>query len=433
MSVPDTARVVIVGGGICGASLLYHRAHEGWTDPLLVEKAELTSGSTWHAAGQTTHSVSSHTLANFRKYGCELYVSLEAESGISTSWHKSGSLRVAYEPIEVDWLRAQLGVAEYVGNYLEWVDREFVAKWHPFYEGSDVIGAIWTPDDGHVDPTGAANAMVSVARNKGAPVSRRNRVVEIIRRSDGLFDVVTERGAVRAEHVVNAAGCYAYQVAQLVGLSVPMANALHSYLITDVVPEFAGLDHELPVMRDDYISGYVRQEQQSGLIGIYEQRNAEAAWPEGPDWSLESPLFPADYDRVGFWLARAFERIPILEPRGIKQLVRGAISHTPDGEPLLRPSGIPNFWMMAGVQVGIAGELGWELHVPTEELGTGCSRRSELVGWRLLSREPPQFPGVGTSTPKVGRHIGCPSRVRDVYKLVRPHYDHLYAHRIGVQ
>lgn len=373
MAVPDTAHVVVVGGGICGASLLYHLAQEGWTDTLLVEKAELTSGSTWHAAGQVTHSVSSYTLAYFRKYGCELYSSFEAESGIATSWHNSGSIRVAYEPIEVDWLRGQLGVADYVGNYMEWVDREFVAKRHPFYEAGEVIGAIWTPDDGHVDPTGAVNAMIAVARTKGAQISRRNRVLAIERQPDGSFDVVTEQGSIRTEHVVNAAGCYAHQVAQMAGLSVPMANALHSYLITDVVPQFAELDHELPVMRDDYISGYIRQEQQSGLIGIYEQRNAEAAWPDGPDWSLESPLFPADYDRIGFWLARAFERVPILAAQGIRKVVRGAVTHTPDGEPLLGPSGVPNFWMMAGAQVGVADGPGlgrelarWMVHGETE-------------------------------------------------------------------
>ena len=373
MAIPGSAQVVIVGGGICGASLLYHLAHEGWNDTLLIEKAELTSGSTWHAAGQITHSVSSYTLANFRKYGCELYASLESESGVSTSWHQSGSLRVAYEPIEVDWLRSQLGVADYVGNRMEWVDREFVAEQHPFYVVDEIIGAVWTPDDGHVDPSGATNAMIAVARGKGARISRRNRVLAINRRPDGQFDVATEEGTVRAEHVVNAAGCYAHQVAAMVGLSVPMANALHSYLITDVVPEFSDLGRELPVMRDDYISGYVRQEQQSGLIGIYEQRNAESAWHDGPAWSLENPLFPADYDRIGFWLARAFERVPILEPLGIKQVVRGAIAHTPDGEPLLGPSGIPNYWMMAGVQVGIADGPGlgrelarWMVHGETE-------------------------------------------------------------------
>ncbi len=373
MVVPDSARVVIVGGGITGASLLYHLAHEGWTDTLLVEKAELTSGSTWHAAGQVTHSVSSYTLAKFRKYACELYASLEDETGVATTWHPCGSFRVAYEPVEIDWLRGQIGVAEYVGNQMDWVEREFIAERHPFYDVTEISGAVWTPDDGHVDPTGATNALVAGARSKGARVSRHNRVIEIGRRTDGSFDVVTEHGSVHAEHVVNAAGCYAHQVAQMVGLSVPMANALHSYLITDVVPEFAELDNELPVVRDDYLSGYVRQEQQSGLIGIYEQTDAEAAWHSGPDWALENPLFPADFDRIGLWLARAFERVPILEPLGIKQVIRGAIAHTPDGEPLLGPSGVPNFWQLVGVQVGIADGPGlgrelarWMVHGETD-------------------------------------------------------------------
>ncbi len=362
MAVPDRARVVIVGGGITGASLLYHLAADGWADTLLVEKAELTSGSTWHAAGQVTHSVSSYTLATFRKYACDLYASLEAETGVATTWHQSGSFRVAYEPVEVDWLRGQLGLAEYVGNEMHWVDKAFIAEKHPFYDVDQIIGAVYTPDDGHVDPSGATNALIAGARTRGARVSRRNRVLDIRHRSaagGGGFDVVTEQGTVEAEHVVNAAGCYAHRVAAMVGLSVPMANALHTYLITTPVPEFAALDHELPVVRDDYLSGYVRQEQEAGLIGIYEQVDAEAAWvgpdnQEGPDWSLENPLFPADFDRIGFWLERAFERVPILADHGIKQVIRGAIAHTPDGEPMLGPSGVPNFWQLVGVQVGIA-------------------------------------------------------------------------------
>ena len=353
---PDSARVVIVGGGICGASALYHLAHEGWTDTVLIEKAELTSGSTWHAAGQVTHSVSSYALADFRRYACELYASLEDESGVSASWHRSGSLRVAYHAEEVDWLKAQLGPAEYVGNAMEWIDPARIAELHPFYATDGMLGAVHTPDDGHADPAGAANALVRAARDLGAAVSRRNRVLAIRRRRDGSFDVDTEKGTVHAEHVVNAAGCYAHRVARMVGLDVPIANVLHTYLLTEPVPEFADLARELPVVRDDYVSGYLRQEQQSGLIGVYEQFGAESVWHDGdgPDWSLENPLFDADFDRVGLWLARAFERMPVLEPLGIKQVICGAISYPPDGEPLLGPSGLPNFWQMVGVQVGIA-------------------------------------------------------------------------------
>ena len=199
-------------------------------------------------------------------------------------WLMNPSKRTGFE--------VSLGLADYVGNHMDWVGRDFILRRHPFYEVDEIVGAVWTPNDGHVDPAGATNAMVSVARSKGAGVSRHNRVLGIGRRSDGSFEVATEAGTIHTEHVVNAAGCYAHQVAQMVGLAVPMANMLHTYLLTDAVPEFAQLDDELPVVRDDYLSGYVRQEQRSGLIGIYEQRNAEAAWPAGPSWSLTSPLLP---------------------------------------------------------------------------------------------------------------------------------------------
>ena len=373
MAMPDHARVVVVGGGIVGASVLYHLAREGWTDTLLVEKAEFTSGSTWHAAGQVTHSVSSYTLASMRRYATELYPALEEETGVSTSWHEPGSFRVAYEPIEVDWLKGQLGVAAYAGLEMDWVGPEVVAEHHPLYDVSRIVGAIWTPRDGHVDPSGATSALLAGARSRGAGTSRRNRVLGINRRPDGDWDVVTERGTVTCEHVVNAAGCFADRVARMVGLRVPMANALHAYLITEPVPEIAALDVELPVMRDDYLSGYIRQEQEAGLIGIYEQVGAEAVWHDEVVWDLENPLFPIDYDIIGERLVRAFECMPCLEPRGIRQTVRGAITHTPDGEAMLGHSGVRNFWMACGAQVGVADGPGlgrelarWMVHGETQ-------------------------------------------------------------------
>ena len=167
MAMPDNARVVVVGGGIVGASVLYHLAREGWTDTLLVEKAEFTSGSTWHAAGQVTHSVSSYTLASMRRYATELYPALEAETGVATSWHEPGSFRVAYEPIEIDWLKAQLGVGAYAGLEMDWVGPEVVAEHHPLYDVSRIVGAIWTPGDGHVDPSGATHALANIAFHDG--------------------------------------------------------------------------------------------------------------------------------------------------------------------------------------------------------------------------------------------------------------------------
>ncbi|MEO7422345.1 MAG: FAD-dependent oxidoreductase, partial [Ornithinibacter sp.] len=185
--------------------------------------------------------------------------------------------------------------------------------------------------------------------------------------------VVTEWGTITCEHVVNAAGCYADRVAEMVGLRVPFGNVLHTYLVTGDVRELAERDQELPIVRDDYVSGYLRQEQDAGLIGVYEQVGAEAAWHEGPAWELEHPLFPPDLDRIDTWLGRAYERMPILEPAGIRRVIRGAITHTPDGEALLGPSGVPGFWMACGAQVGIADGPGlgrelarWIAHGETE-------------------------------------------------------------------
>lgn len=373
MSLPDQARVVVVGGGIIGASVLYHLAHEGVTDAVLLEKAEPTSGSTWHAAGQVTHSVAGYTLAAMRRYGTELYASLEAETGVATSWHPSGSLRVAYDQVEVDWLLSQVGVAARAGNAMTYVGPEEVRRLHPFYETSGMAGALWTPDDGHVDPSGATNALLAGARRLGAQVHKRTRVLGIQPLPSGELRVVTESGTVTCEHVVNAAGCYADRVAEMVGLRVPFANVLHTYLVTGDVDELAQREQELPIVRDDYVSGYLRQEQDAGLIGVYEQVGAEAAWPEGPGWELEHPLFAPDLDRIGTWLGRAYERMPVLEPAGIRSVVRGAITHTPDGEALLGPSGLPGFWMACGAQVGLADGPGlgrelarWIAHGETE-------------------------------------------------------------------
>lgn len=399
MPIPARVRTVIVGGGIMGASVLYHLAHEGWTDTLLVEKAEPTSGSTWHAAGQITHSVSSYTLASMRRYGTQLYAELEADTGVATSWHRTGSFRVAYEPVEVDWLTSQLGVAAYAGNAMRYVGPDTIAEHHPFYDVSHIRGAVWTPDDGHVDPSGATNALLTGARHRGATVRSRTRVLAVDRRRDGEFDVVTDQGTVTCEHVVNAAGCYADQVAAMVGLRVPLANALHTYLVTDTVPEFADLDRELPIVRDDYVSGYLRQEQRSGLIGIYEQSDAEAAWHDGVPWEVEHPLFPADFDRIGFWLARAFERMPVLEPRGIRRVVRGAITHTPDGEALLGPSGVPGFWMACGAQVGVADGPG---------LGRELARwmAHDETGLSVRGYDPRRFGFIPDDQPSYGRIKG---------------------------
>jgi dimethylglycine dehydrogenase len=216
------------------------------------------------------------------------------------------------------------------------------------------MAALYTPHDGHVDPAGVAFAMAKGARMMGGSVMRHNRVTGISRAGDG-FVVHTEQGEVEAQMVVNAGGTYARQIGQWLGVDLPIANMLHHYLITDTVPEFDALEKELPVIRDDsQVSGYIRMEQKSGLIGIYEKAGAASVWDDGTPWESENELFEPDYDRIMPWLENALERMPVLADKGIKSVVHGAITHPPDGNMLLGPSGLKNFWCCCGSQVGIA-------------------------------------------------------------------------------
>ena len=368
---PTTARVVIVGGGIMGCGLAYHLAHEGWRDVVLLEKAELTSGSTWHAAGQITHSTSSFGLGKCVDYNVGLYAGrLEAETGQSATWHGCGSFRLAYTEDEMDWLRQTLSVGRALGFNIELVGPERVRALHPFYNLDGVIGALHTPDDGHADPSGITQALATGARQLGARIIRRCRATDIKQMPTGEWKVSTDKGDIVCEHVVNAGGTYARQIGEWSGVLVPTTSMTHHYLVTDTVPEFRDLERELPVIRDDKkVSGYIRMEQKSGLIGIYEKTNPNAVWLDACPWDAENELFEADYDRIMPWLENAMERMPIFAELGIKREVHGAISHPPDGNPLIGPvAGAKNYWCCCGTQIGI----GW---------GPGLTR--ELARWMV--------------------------------------------------
>ncbi len=368
---PATARVVIVGGGIMGCGLAYHLAHEGWRDILLLEKAELTSGSTWHAAGQITHSTSSFGLGRCVDYNIGLYAGkLEAETGQSVTWHGCGSFRLAYTDDEMDWLRHTLSVGRALGFNIELVGPERIRELHPFYNLEGVQGALHTPDDGHADPSGITQALAAGARQQGAKIIRRCRTTDIKQLPSGEWKVSTELGDVVCEHVVNAGGTYARQMGEWSGLQLPMTSMTHHYFVTDTVPQFLELENELPVIRDDkLVSGYIRMEQKSGLIGIYEKENPNAVWLDHCPWEAENELFEADYDRVIPWLENAMDRMPIFTELGIKREVHGAISHPPDGNPLIGPApGVKNYWCCCGTQIGI----GW---------GPGLTR--ELARWMV--------------------------------------------------
>lgn len=370
-SFPGHAKVVIVGGGVMGCGLAYHLAHEGWTDVVLLEKAELTSGSTWHAAGQITHSTSSFSLGKCVDYNIDLYSgALEAETGQPVTWHGCGSFRLAYTEDEMDWLRHTLSVGRSLGFNIELVGPDRVAELHPFYNLEGVLGALHTPDDGHVDPTNVTMAMAAGARQKGVRIIRQCRATNISQAANGEWVVETERGTITCEHVVNAGGTYARQMGEWSGLQLPMTSMTHHYFVTDEVPEFQNLETELPVIRDDKkVSGYIRMEQKKGLIGIYEKENPNSVWHDACPWEYENWLFEADYDRVMPYLEESLNRMPIFSELGITRDVHGAISHPPDGNPLIGPApGVRNYWCCCGTQIGI----GW---------GPGLTR--ELARWMV--------------------------------------------------
>jgi dimethylglycine dehydrogenase len=352
------ARVVIIGGGIMGASLLYHLAELGWNDCLLIEKDELTSGSTWHAAGQCPNITGSYNLAKMHAYSNQLYPQLEGLTGQYVSWHKSGGIRLATNERELAWMRAIEGMSKIVGFNMEIIPPEEILKHNPFMTLDGVIAGARTTDDGHADPSGICNALAIGAKNMGAKIVRKNRVTGLTQLPSGEWDVATELGTVRAGIVVNAAGCYARQVSQMAGIDIPVTNMEHHYIVTDPIPAFQERAEEIPVMRCPYVSGYFRQEQKSGLIGVYENLGLAEAWaPRGghPEWESTSELFPDDLDRISKWLERAIERMPVFGEVGIRRIVNGAIPHTPDGGPLLGPAGgLANFWHCCGTSFGIA-------------------------------------------------------------------------------
>ncbi len=351
-------KVVIIGGGMMGVGLLYHLAEEGWTDVTLLEKSELTSGSTWHAAGQCPSFSGSYTVAKLHHYGNTLYPRLQEMTGQYVGWHGCGGLRIATMPQEVDWFRHVASFAGNVGFRMEVIGPDEIRKINPFLTLDGVLAAAWTLDDGYVDPAGCCNALATAAKQMGAEIRRDTLVTGIDRLPNGHFLVHANHTQIECEHVVNAAGCYARQIGGWLGVDVPITNMEHQYLVTESVKEFEERDVEIPVMRDSYTAGYYRQERKGALIGIYEHHSAREAWDHRggwPEWSSSNELFDGDLDRLSPWLERVIERMPVIEKAGIRRVVNGAIPHTPDGLPLVGPTpGVRNAWDCCGASIGIA-------------------------------------------------------------------------------
>jgi dimethylglycine dehydrogenase len=346
----STAKVVVIGGGVAGCSVLYHLTRLGWNEVTLVEKNELTSGSTWHAAGLCTQFIASYNLMNLLKYSLDLYGSLEAETGQAVDLHRCGSVRLAESQDRLDDFQHRKGIADTLGIPFEIVAPERVRDLFPLVDLEGIVGAAYMPTDGYVDPSGVTQALARGARSSGAEILR-NTAVTSIERSGGSWLVGTSKGEIRAEVVVNAAGQWARQVGRMVGVDLPIVPLEHHFLITEELEAVRALETELPVLRDPDASFYIRGEGDALLVGPFERNTKPWALGGIPE-DFHSSLLPPDMDRIAEVLAAAARRVPAFENAGIKTIVNGPDGYTPDGHCLMGPvPGLPDFHVLAGFSI----------------------------------------------------------------------------------
>jgi dimethylglycine dehydrogenase len=349
-------RAVVIGGGVVGASVLYHLAKLGWTDVILVERAELTAGSTWHAAGGFHAINADPNIAALQDYTIRLYREIEAESGYSVGLHMTGGLSLAGTAARWEWLKSAWAMFRTMGiETARLITPEEIRELCPIADTTGLYGGIYDSNEGHLDPYGATHAYVGAARKRGAAVVLHNRVLALESRADGSWNVVTELGTIVAEHVVNAAGLWAKQVGLMAGVDLPVTPMEHHYLLTEPIPEVAALSKELPLTLDLEGFTYLRHEGKGGvLLGVYELTPKH--WHvDGAPWDYGMDLIPEDIERIAPELERGFERFPCLKSAGIKRWVNGAFTFTPDGNPLVGPvPGRRNYWVACGVMAGFS-------------------------------------------------------------------------------
>jgi len=356
----DSARAVVIGGGVVGASVLYHLAKIGWADVLLIEKSELTSGSTWHAAGGMHTFNGEANISRLQKYTIDLYREIERVSGQSCGLHPNGGLMLAANQGELDSLRLICSRARYLGMETQMISLEQALELNPLIDPSFFLGALWRADGGHCDPSGTTNAYVKAARQLGASVERFTRVLSLAARRDGTWDVVTDKGTVHAEHVVNCAGLWAREVGHMVGIELPVLAMEHHYLITEDLPELRGRAREIVNTTDHAGEIYVRQERGGALIGTYEPHGLVWSPVKTPD-DFSMQLLPEDFERLAPYFEVGFRHFPALGHVGVRKAVNGPFTFAPDGNPLVGPvRGLRNYWVACAVMAGFsqAGGIG---------------------------------------------------------------------------
>ncbi|NAZ36935.1 FAD-dependent oxidoreductase [Rubellimicrobium sp. CFH 75288] len=353
-----TTRVAVIGGGVVGCSVLYHLTKLGWSDVMLLERSELTSGSTWHAAGGF-HTLNGDTnMAALQGYTIRLYRELEAMTGLSCGLHHVGGLTLADSPERLDMLKAERAKHRYMGLETEILTpAEVRERTDGLVETDGLLGALWDPLDGHLDPSGTTHAYARAARMGGAEIVLHNRVTGLKPRADGTWTVETEKGPIHAEHVVNAAGLWAREVFAMAGVYGPLLPMAHQYLVTDDVPEIVALlesGREFPHVMDPGGESYLRQEGRGLCIGFYEQP-CEPWAVDGTPWEFGHELLNEQWEKIEDSVAFAYRRFPVLERAGVKRVIHGPFTFAPDGNPLIGPvPGMRNLWSACAVMAGFS-------------------------------------------------------------------------------
>ena len=352
-----TTRVAIIGGGVVGCSVLYHLTKLGWSDVMLLERSELTSGSTWHAAGGF-HTLNGDTnMAALQGYTIKLYRELEAMTGMSCGLHHVGGVTLADNQDRFDMLVAERAKHRYMGLETEIIGPDEIAKIAPVTNTDGIIGGLYDPLDGHLDPSGTTHAYAKAARMGGAHIETHCKVLSTTQRADGTWDLVTDKGSVHAEHIVNAAGLWAREVGAMAGVYFPLLPMEHQYIVTEDVAQIAAMidaGSEHPHVMDPAGESYLRQEGRGLCIGFYEQPCRPWA-VNGTPWDFGHELLADDFDKIEDSIAFAYKRFPALESAGVKSVIHGPFTFAPDGNPLVGPvPGMRNYWSACAVMAGFS-------------------------------------------------------------------------------
>jgi len=351
-------KAVVIGGGITGASIIYHLAKMGWSDIALIERRELTAGSTWHAAASNNQLHDITNMARLQAYTINSFEMIEEETGQSCGIHKNGGIYVATTDDRADQMLVMAAKAKFLGCTFQPITKEEALAMNPLLDLSDAKALYYTPHENHVDPNGATHAFAKGAKNRGADIIRYNAVTSLTQLENGHWEVVTEKGTLTAEHIVNAAGLWAREVGRLAGVDLPVHPLEHQYFVTEAIPDVEALTDEIPSLHDNDKEYYLRQEGPGLLFGAYEKNGVHWA-VDGTPLDFDTELLPDDLDRIEENYMAACERTPCLETAGVKSVINGPMIWSPDVQPVVGPvPELNNYWVAVGIMAGFSQSAG---------------------------------------------------------------------------